>query len=46
MDVVDRIRAAPTHVVMVAGRPMKDVPVEDVVIKSIRRVESKEMETK
>jgi cyclophilin family peptidyl-prolyl cis-trans isomerase len=44
MDVVDKIRAVPTHAVMIAGRPMEDVPVEDVVIKSIRRVESKEKE--
>ena len=37
MDVVDKIRRVETH--SVAGQD--DVPVEDVIIKSIRRVETK-----
>jgi cyclophilin family peptidyl-prolyl cis-trans isomerase len=43
MAVADKIRRVPTHtaIVEIDGRkgPMEDVPVEDVVIKSIRRVE-------
>ncbi len=38
MDVVDEIRAVKTH----RAGPHDDVPVEDVLIKSIRRVEAKE----
>jgi cyclophilin family peptidyl-prolyl cis-trans isomerase len=35
MDVVDRIRRAETHL----KGPFKDMPIEDVLIKSVRRVE-------
>ncbi len=42
MDVVDKIRRVPTHSV----GPMDDVPEEDVVIKSIRRVETDPQESK
>jgi cyclophilin family peptidyl-prolyl cis-trans isomerase len=43
MDVVDKIRNVKTTVIFINGRPaMGDVPEEDVVIKSIRRVEKKE----
>jgi peptidyl-prolyl cis-trans isomerase B (cyclophilin B) len=45
MDVVDKIREVPTEVrvIEIQGRkvPMEDVPVKDVVIKSIRRVGEK-----
>lgn len=43
MDVVDRIDAVTTKAVKVPGvpGPMEDVPVEPVLIKSARRVESK-----
>jgi cyclophilin family peptidyl-prolyl cis-trans isomerase len=43
MDVVDRIDAVTTKAVKVPGipDPMKDVPAEPVLIKSVRRVESK-----
>ncbi len=42
MAVVDKIRNVETHTVGVRPRAHDDVPKEDVVIKSIRRVESKE----
>jgi cyclophilin family peptidyl-prolyl cis-trans isomerase len=47
MDLVDKIKEVPTKTDLVdvpaAGRkmPMEDVPVEPVIIKSVRRVESK-----
>jgi len=37
MDVVKRIRDVPTHTVNVRGRKLGDVPVEPVLIKSVRR---------
>ena len=42
MDVVDKIREVKTTEIVIDGRPvMENVPVEDVVIKSIRRAEKK-----
>lgn len=37
MDVVDKIRAVPTRVII--PRLIEDVPVEDVIIKSVRRAD-------
>jgi cyclophilin family peptidyl-prolyl cis-trans isomerase len=40
MDVVDKIKNVKTKAVVIDGEPvLKDVPEEDVVIKSVRRVE-------
>jgi cyclophilin family peptidyl-prolyl cis-trans isomerase len=41
MEVVDKIRNVATHTVGVAPRDHENVPKEDVIIKSIRRVETK-----
>ena len=38
MDVVDKIKAVKTRAISFMGRPViKDIPVEDVIIKSVRR---------
>jgi cyclophilin family peptidyl-prolyl cis-trans isomerase len=40
MDVVDKIRKVKTKAIVIQGQPvMEDVPVEDVLIKSIRRAD-------
>ena len=42
MDVVDKIRKVKTKAIVIDGQPvMGDVPVEDVLIKSVRRAEKK-----
>jgi cyclophilin family peptidyl-prolyl cis-trans isomerase len=50
MDVVDKIREVPTDTVVVEidrrKAKMENVPVEDVIIKSIRRVDSEKKEGK
>ena len=38
MDVVDAIAAVETGVSMIDGSPMKDVPVETILLKSAKRV--------
>jgi len=40
MDVVDKIKKVKTRAILYMGRPaIKDIPVEDVVIKSVRRAQ-------
>jgi cyclophilin family peptidyl-prolyl cis-trans isomerase len=46
MDVVDKIKDVPTGTVGVFASKMDDVPLQDVGIRSIRRVEAKEKEQK